>query len=679
MPVRRNVPRNNPNPGNKGSHSTTSHPISPPPPPPPNASHGVDQRQASFSIIVAVLLITYLSGSATVLLSRLVATFPADFLRWMLFSMSCLGALLAFLGDTNRPQRWRISTQRIVEWTLIAVSSLFLRETVFAASYLFLSGTKFLVQPPPGNEDFFTAVMFPSIMTTLFGCGLPFLLLGWKIGREFKVLLSEEVTRQKMLVFPYWVDTALTLAALVVLLGPLLSYLWPFYPVCVGPNLTAIISICIATYGSNFAPPSRHGTTRKQRNFLVRIAYCLIFTSAVTRSLLCMGYDLVGTTEYAPHISKSARKNSFTTLQQFELKHGGFLSVVEGTLPSNNNNNLPDIQYRAMRLDHSIMGGYWIAPEEFKGQSIYTAFYLQAAMRIFLPPTFKSADAPGDNHNHKNHQQQMRRSLHIGLGAGTAVTALQRHGFISDVIELHPEVIEAAQEYFNVHPKGQVIAQDALKAVPKILSSSAQIYDLVILDVFSGGSEGSQLTSQKFFNQLKGVLMPYDGVLAVNFAGFQGILLDDLLWRMKMVFPAVRCFAEAINDDDDIEERNNGSKDEKSAHFRNFVVVGFMNESAGRIDVTAAAQDEIRRINIIHGDNTEEDKTIEAEVLNGMADNEMNIDWDAVGNRCSEEAKESKWEERFQRWDWRQKEASRAAGMHWAIMREQFGNQFWTL
>ena len=146
-----------------------------------------------------------------------------------------------------------------------------------------------------------------------------------------------------------------------------------------------------------------------------------------------------------------------------------------------------------------------------------------------------------------------------------------------------------------------------------------------------------------------------------------------------MVFPAVRCFAEAINNDDNIEERNNGSKDDNSAHFRNFVVVGFMNESAGGIDVTAAAQDEIRKMNIIHGDNTEKDNTIEAEVLNGMADNEVNIDWHAVGNRCSEEAKESKWEERFQRWDWRQKEASRAAGMHWAIMREQFGNQFWTL
>lgn len=104
--------------------------------------------------------------------------------------------------------------------------------------------------------------------------------------------------------------------------------------------------------------------------------------------------------------------------------------------------------YRLLRLDHSVMGGQYVAPPDVAGQSsecrirpacllyglrgacallceeplplppadrsqlpppaVYTAFYLQSAAAVL---------APGG-----------ARSLHVGLGVGSGVQALQRLG-----------------------------------------------------------------------------------------------------------------------------------------------------------------------------------------------------------------------------------------------------------
>lgn len=68
-------------------------------------------------------------------------------------------------------------------------------------------------------------------------------------------------------------------------------------------------------------------------------------------------------------------------------------------------------RFRLLRLGHSIMGGVFLAPAQIAGHSVYSAFHLQLA---------GAAIVPGG-----------RRSLHIGLGAGTAVRGMQRAGVVA--------------------------------------------------------------------------------------------------------------------------------------------------------------------------------------------------------------------------------------------------------
>ena len=56
-----------------------------------------------------------------------------------------------------------------------------------------------------------------------------------------------------------------------------------------------------------------------------------------------------------------------------EAAAGGFLSVVDGISDG--------ASYRLLKADHSVLGGVYLAPKEYAGQSIYDIFYLQEAVR----------------------------------------------------------------------------------------------------------------------------------------------------------------------------------------------------------------------------------------------------------------------------------------------------------
>ena len=73
-------------------------------------------------------------------------------------------------------------------------------------------------------------------------------------------------------------------------------------------------------------------------------------------------------------------------------------------------------------------------------------------------------------------------------------------------------------------------------------------YDLIILDIFSGDVENKLVTSKIFYFHLSRVLVE-DGVLAVNYFGFQDSQLDRLYTHLASFFESVRCFREEKNPD----------------------------------------------------------------------------------------------------------------------------------
>ncbi|KAH7334831.1 S-adenosyl-L-methionine-dependent methyltransferase [Rhizoctonia solani] len=221
--------------------------------------------------------------------------------------------------------------------------------------------------------------------------------------------------------------------------------------------------------------------------------------------------------------------------------------------------NLVD-KFRYLRCDHSLLGGMWIAGSRSPlnsdglGDSIYTAFVLQEAVRLVKRP----ASPKGQE-----------RSLIIGLGVGVSAGALQSHGSSVTVVEIDPAVYTYAREYFGLpEPNGGIFLEDARGWVDRraktvndghyiepgnatevlrgATSTSNGLFDHIIHDCFSGGSVPTFLFSTGFFEGTKRLLKE-DGVLAVNFAGKLGsdpahAILNTLL----SVFKSCRVFHDKV-------------------------------------------------------------------------------------------------------------------------------------
>lgn len=115
----------------------------------------------------------------------------------------------------------------------------------------------------------------------------------------------------------------------------------------------------------------------------------------------------------------------------------------------------------------------------------------------------------------------------------------------ADVIEIHPEIVKAAQTHFNLTIHGGKYYGDASTLIRQ---HDMGPYDLIILDIFSGDVENKLLTSKIFYSHLSRVLVE-DGVLAVNYFGFQDSQLDRLYTHLATFFDSVRCFREEENPD----------------------------------------------------------------------------------------------------------------------------------
>lgn len=78
-----------------------------------------------------------------------------------------------------------------------------------------------------------------------------------------------------------------------------------------------------------------------------------------------------------------------------------------------------------LRMDHSLLGGTYTSPPHAAGQSVYTAFHLQAAALLLRPPEGASNPPPLLA---KGHKAEPPRALFIGLGVGTALQGFQVRG-----------------------------------------------------------------------------------------------------------------------------------------------------------------------------------------------------------------------------------------------------------
>ncbi|KAJ9502145.1 hypothetical protein H2202_002209 [Exophiala xenobiotica] len=256
---------------------------------------------------------------------------------------------------------------------------------------------------------------------------------------------------------------------------------------------------------------------------------------------------------------------NYTLLERKESVTG-YISVLEDNQRG----------FRVMRCDHSLLGGEWKMSAQSNsksrvGEPIYAIFTMLEAVRLVER---SSPNRP--------------RALSIGLGVGTAPSAMIAHGINTTIIEVDPVVHEFALKYFGLPHNHTCDIDDAVAAVANRSSFETNSYDYIIHDVFTGGAEPVELFTEEFLIGLRTLLRP-DGVVAINYAGDISMPASSIIYRtITSVFPSCRVFREdeapaaGVKPDDFTNMVFFCRKSDSPINFRRPVEADFLGSNARR-------------------------------------------------------------------------------------------------
>jgi spermidine synthase len=175
---------------------------------------------------------------------------------------------------------------------------------------------------------------------------------------------------------------------------------------------------------------------------------------------------------------------------------------------------------RYLRFDSSFQSGMFV-DDPFKTRFKYSD-YLQ------LPIAY---------------QPETKRVLYVGLGGGSAPKRTWRDfpGMQVDVVELDPEVVEAAYTYFEV-PRGDPRLKVEVEDGRRFLASNDGPWDVIIVDAFYSDSIPFHLATREFLELARSRLAP-GGLVAANIIGAvrgrDSRLFRSMLRTYRAVFPTV--------------------------------------------------------------------------------------------------------------------------------------------
>ncbi|TFL05909.1 S-adenosyl-L-methionine-dependent methyltransferase [Pterulicium gracile] len=326
---------------------------------------------------------------------------------------------------------------------------------------------------------------------------------------------------------------------------------------------------------------------------------------------------------------------------------------LRGDPALNMSRTMQDVRY--LRADHSIIGGVWTGENVHSldgmpasrdsqgttlGDSIYGAFVLQEAARLAF-----SQKTPDDTGS----------ALIIGLGAGVAASAFQKHGLSTSIIEIDPAVYTAARTYFGLEEPNpdQVFLEDAGAWVSRraaLHREGDDVFDIVVHDCFSGGGVPEHIFTIDFWTGLKTIMNP-EGVLAVNFAGIPASSSSRaILLTLEKVFGTCRAFHDMF---EELKE---------PAYATEFInIVFFCSPSGSRIHFRSS-----RLADYLNS-------PLRQHVLGTLFDREVNLN--LIKKDLSEEEAGklilTKENNPLNRWQ------AAEALHHWSVMREVLSDFFW--
>lgn len=294
--------------------------------------------------------------------------------------------------------------------------------------------------------------------------------------------------------------------------------------------------------------------TRIGLQMIAAATYTAIIPQAfIWPALPAIAFTAIGN-GHAPLLKTTELLNNTLALNNFALIERqesvtGYLSVLQ------DNTN----KFKVMRCDHSLLGGEWLLPADSKDQRqvaepIFAVFTMLESVRLVERSQAK-----------KDYEMQ---ALNIGLGVGTAPSALITHGINTTIVEIDPVVHRFAIEHFNLPKTHRIYIADAVGLVEAKKEELEEYYDYIIHDVFTGGAEPVDLFTIEFLTGLRQLLQP-DGVIALNYAGDLAMPSTSLIYRtITKVFPSCRVFRE----DEQVDDGNKAVVDEEG-EFTNMVFI----------------------------------------------------------------------------------------------------------
>jgi len=183
--------------------------------------------------------------------------------------------------------------------------------------------------------------------------------------------------------------------------------------------------------------------------------------------------------------------------------HYGNLKVVDYSLG--------DRRHRELMIDGLIQGGM----DANDRQSVYEySYYLE-----FLPYGINPAG---------------KNCLVIGLGAGLVPVWYEARGVRTDIVDIDPDVVAIAKNYFGFSVSGDIIIADARY----YLNTSSKKYDYIILDVFNGDTTPGHILSLEALELVQARLTE-KGIVAINLIGslkHENFMTASIIKTLEKVF-----------------------------------------------------------------------------------------------------------------------------------------------
>jgi len=136
-----------------------------------------------------------------------------------------------------------------------------------------------------------------------------------------------------------------------------------------------------------------------------------------------------------------------------------------------------------------------------------------------------------------------KRALAIGLGSGALPKLLRKAGIQTDVVEIDPNIVHAARDFFGFEPNGELFVEDGRR----FLKRGDRKYDFIIHDTFTGGAVPVHLLSRQVFEDTRRMLAE-DGIMCLVFVGYfdgeKALPVYSVFKTLLTVYPHVRVVAD---------------------------------------------------------------------------------------------------------------------------------------